>query len=131
MSTPWTLWLDAFPDAIELQQPPIIAVQSVTYVDEAGALQTLDPADYVLDSAKHPGWLVCAPGKSWPATQPGAVNAVTVRYTAGYGPTAASVPPSARHWVLLAIRQMFDARGADVPPDFCEGFLNPFRIMGV
>jgi len=136
VSTPWLLKLDAFPSAIELRQPPIIAVQSVQYLDESGTLQTLDPADYVLDEASEPGFLVPAPDKAWPATQAGAVNAVRVAYTAGYGATRTTVPPPLKFWLAAAISSMYATREIDaasprLPHDFCDGLLQPYRLLGI
>lgn len=136
VNTAWLLRLDAFPSAIELRQPPIVSVQSVQYLDEAGILQTLDPADYVLDEASEPGFLVPAPDKAWPATQAGAINSVRVAYTAGYGATAASVPLPLRQWVLLAVGSMYNTRDAasaqpQVTHAFVDHLLNPYRIMGI
>jgi len=136
ISTPWLLRLDAFPDAIELRQPPIIAVQSVQYLDEDGVLQTLSPAGYVLDNASEPGYLVPAPDAAWPATQSGAINAVRVSYTAGYGVTGASVPAPLRQWMLLALTELYETRSASaerpqVRHDFADNLLNPYRLLGL
>ena len=134
--TPWLLQLDAFPAAIVLHQPPIASVESVQYLDVDGALRTLDPADYVLDAASEPGYLVPAPDRSWPATQAGAVNTVRVRYTAGYGATAAIVPMPLKQWILLAVGSMYNTRNADAEKDqvrhgFVDALLNPYRLLGV
>ena len=133
ITTPWRLKLDAFPacGAIELLQPPVIAVQSLSYLDADGVSQTINPADYVVDTASEPGWLVPAPDKTWPATQSGAINAVTVDYTAGYGATADAVPEQLKQWMLCAIQHMHDERGWNVPEDFAPGLINPYRLMGV
>ena len=136
ITTPWLLKLDGFPDAIELASPPLIAVQSVQYLDDLGALQTLDPADYVVDTQSEPGYLVPAPEATWPTTQAGAINTVRVAYTAGYGPTGASVPAPLRHWILLAITELYETRNGSsdrpqVRHDFADGLLNEFRILGV
>lgn len=133
ISTPWRLRLDTFPPGggIELFQPPIIEVQWLKYLDVDGATQTINPADYVVDTDSEPGWLVPAPGKAWPATQGGAINTVTVDYTAGYGATAASVPEQLKQWMLCAIQHMHDERGWNVPEDFAPGLINPFRMRGI
>ena len=135
LSTPWRLTMDSFPDAFELMQPPIIAVQSVQFVDEAGVLQTLDPADYTLDTVSEPGYLVPAYGKEWPATrsQP---NAVVVNYTAGYGLLPANVPAPLKQWMLLAIGDMYGTRNASsekpvVKHNFVDGLLDPYRMVGI
>ena len=131
VSTPWLLLLDAFPCAIKLHQPPIIAVQSVQYLDEEGLLQPLAPADYVLSQAREPGFIVPAPEAVWPATQAGAIDTVRVSYTAGYGTTGASVPAPLRHWMLLAIQHLYDHRGESIPEDFAPGLIRRKRILGV
>lgn len=136
VATPWLLVLDAFPDAIRLTMPPIVSVQSVTYWDDAGVQQTLDPADYVLDAVSEPGFLVPAPGKAWPATQAGRINAVAVNYTAGYGATAADVPAPIKHWLLLAMGDLYANRERSgeqplVPQNFADGLLDTYKMWGV
>lgn len=135
ISTPWRLTMDAFPSAIRLLKPPIISVESVRFVDEEGVLQTLDPADYYLDNASEPGYLLPAYGKAWPATrcQP---NAVVVEYTAGYGATMAAVPKPLRQWMLLAIADMYGTRNASsekpkVKHQFVDGLLDYYRMVGI
>ena len=54
----WEKVLDQFPTAIQLSWPPIQSIVSVKYIDANGAQQTLAPANYVLDNAAEPGWLV-------------------------------------------------------------------------
>lgn len=64
---------------IRLSCPPIISVDSITYIDGGGAEQTLDAAAYVLSGR----YLTPAYGLGWPTSrqQP---DAVRIRYTAGY-----------------------------------------------
>jgi uncharacterized phiE125 gp8 family phage protein len=135
IQTTWVLTLDKFPDAIELMMPPVIAIASVQYVDEAGVTQVLNPADYVLDKAREPGWLVPAPGREWPATSFG-INQVIVTYTAGYGASGASVPAPLRHWMLLALTDLYENRAAHgekpaVRHSFVDSLLDPYRLLGV
>lgn len=98
--------LDAFPDAIQLSAPTF-SVEAVQYLDPDGVLRTLAPADYYVDKVTTPGYVVPARGRAWPATELH-VNAVTVDYTAGYGPTAATVPAKARLYILARLAEMFD-----------------------
>jgi len=134
VTTPWRLTLDAFPAAIKLYRPPVIAVQAVQFRDEEGVLQTLDPQDYELDRVSEPGYLVPAYGLSWPATR-AQINAVTVDYTAGYGDTGASVPMPIKQWMLLAIGDMYANRNTAsekprVRNEFAHVLLDPYRIWG-
>jgi uncharacterized phiE125 gp8 family phage protein len=101
------LTLDNFDAALKLDRPPLVSVESVKFYDVDGQLQTLDPADYLVDTAKVPGWVVPAPGRAWPATQ-GRIGAVIVDYTCGYGPTAASVPKSVALFILAKLAEQYD-----------------------
>jgi len=98
--------LDAFPDAIKLSAPTF-SVEAVRYLDPDGVSRTLNPADYYVDRVTIPGYVVPARGTSWPATE-AHVNAVSVDYTAGYGPTAATVPDEVRLYVLARLSELFD-----------------------
>jgi uncharacterized phiE125 gp8 family phage protein len=141
ITTPWLLTLDAFPcgwrgPVIELRRPPVLAVQSVQYIDAAGALQSLASGAWQLDVSTYPARLLLAPGTSWPTTQAGAVAAVRVAYTAGYGPDATTVPADLRAWMLLKIGTLYNTREADGPVqqkshDFVDNLLNLNREMGV
>lgn len=133
ISTPWAVTMDAFPSAVILFRPPVIAVQSVTYIDADGATQTLDPQDYLVDVVSEPGYLVPGVGKSWPSTQE-RINAVTVAYTAGFGTEPEDVPEPLRQWILLAVGDMYSRRNrsaekAAVPQDFADSLLDEFKIM--
>jgi uncharacterized phiE125 gp8 family phage protein len=98
--------LDRFSDAIKLSAPTF-SVEAVRFQDPDGVTRTLDPADYYVDKETKPGYIVPARGKAWPATE-AHVNAVTVDYTAGYGPTADTVPDEARLYVLGRLSELFD-----------------------
>lgn len=133
ITTTWQITLDAFPDAIALPMPPLLSVTSLQYIDLAGVLRTLSPADYIVDTASQPGYVVPGVDKAWPDTQ-ARINAVTVTYTAGYGATAADVPAPITQWILLAIGDMYAnrARSADkpvVPQRFADGLLDLYRMM--
>ena len=95
----WELTGDAFPDAIKLPHPPIVNVTLVQFYDVAGVLQTLDPQDYTVDTMSEPGWLLPAPGKTWPATA-ACVNAVVVQYVCGYGGDYSSVPAGIQGYIV-------------------------------
>lgn len=112
----WTLTLDEFPEGgIKLPMPPILSVQSIVYYDSTGAQLTLNPADYIVDTASEPGWVWLAPGKVWPETQD-RINAVTVTYKAGYlsGGTAQqqreAVPKDLRAWLLIRVATLYENR---------------------
>lgn len=110
--------LDAFPDfEIALPYGPVHAVESVTYVDAAGAPQTLSEDAYVLDDVSRPAVLLPATGTTWPETQAGAANTVTVTYSAGYtcegdSPDDSPVPARIRQVVHLFVGHYYENREA-------------------
>lgn len=99
VSQTWELTLDSFPDAIKLPHPPIASVLYVNYYDATGALQMLDPQDYLVDDKSEPGWIVPAPGRAWPATA-ARINAVEVQYVCGYGADDSAVPAAIKGYIL-------------------------------
>lgn len=128
----WRLTLDAFPDALKLYNPPIVSVSSVKYYDEDNTLQTLDPADYALDNASEPGYIVPAPDVDWPDTYD-KINAVIVEYVAGYGATAASTPKDIKLYILAKLSEVFDpnARPNEVTSSFTCRLLDRRKIWSI
>jgi len=78
--------LDNFPssDHIVLYRPPLVSVTSITYVDTAGATQTLSTNVYAVDTASQPGRVSLKYDQSWPTDCRGHYNDVTITYVAGY-----------------------------------------------
>lgn len=109
----WERVLDAFPadnGAIELPNPPILAIASVKYLEAvAGAETTLDSSSYVLDKDSEPGWLVPATDVEWPDTYD-TVNAVRVRYTAGYDADGTLCPANIKHALLIGVAEGYRNR---------------------
>lgn len=113
----WDLYLDAFPTGtdteIKIPKPPLIEVTGVFYNNTGGSEAAVDPGDYYVDSASEPGWIVPQGGATWPATLD-AINAVRIRYRAGYlngdSPPSANVPSSIRSALLLTIGAFFENR---------------------
>lgn len=110
MAQTWERTLDAFPHDgdIELGYPPVQSVESVTYVDPAGAEQTLSSGSYLLDSATIPGWVILGNDEEWPETMVTA-NAVRVRFISGYA-SAAEVPESIKTWIKLHVGEWYANR---------------------
>jgi uncharacterized phiE125 gp8 family phage protein len=84
----YDLMLDCFPCSswicpIEVPRPPLQSVVSITYIDNAGAAQTLDPSKYIVDTTTEPGRIALAWSQSWPSTRT-TINAVTIRFIAGH-----------------------------------------------
>jgi uncharacterized phiE125 gp8 family phage protein len=136
----WARVLDAFPAAeIELGVPPVQSIATITYIDPAGVTQTMDPADYSLDTTTLPGWVLPSEALvDWPDTLDTA-NAVTVTFVAGYGASGASVPESIRAWIKLQLGTLYKHREtvaagvsvAEIPGGFHDRLLDRYRLWGV
>lgn len=115
----WELVIDEFPSepdsGIVLPKPPLQSVTSVVYDDTGGIEQTVGTIDYEVDTASEPGWVV--PSLSgWPSTFEG-INAVRIRFVAGYAPGtnspidyAANVPASIKAAIKLHLGQLYENR---------------------
>jgi uncharacterized phiE125 gp8 family phage protein len=114
--------LDRFQDAIQLSAPTF-SVEAVRFLDPEGVTRTLDPADYYVDRVTVPGYIVPARGKAWPATEVHA-NAVSVDFTAGYGPTAATVPDEVRLYILARLSELFDPAAREFKETQASVFVN-------
>lgn len=119
------LKLDHFPcgsDDIRLPRPPIIEVDSITYVDVDGVTQTLNDSLYALQETGRDvqidGRIALAPDQVWPETQSGKRQAVTVTYRAGYvavgSPETVDVPEDLIHGVLLVVGELYKQRSLSV-----------------
>jgi uncharacterized phiE125 gp8 family phage protein len=113
----WRLAIDAFPcgvhgGLIELPNPPLVEVDSITYVDTNGEVQTLDESFYQVDASSRPGRLAPVYGQRWPSARR-QLNAVTIDFVAGYG-AAAAVPETIKQAILLLVGHWYANREAVV-----------------
>lgn len=98
---------------IVLPNPPLQAVVSVTYVDGNGATQTLAANQYTVLTDRTKGEIVPAYGVTWPTVR-GVVNAITVRFAAGYtdlaspAVTGVGVPDELRTAIMLQAEIIYD-----------------------
>jgi uncharacterized phiE125 gp8 family phage protein len=132
VNRPMRVTLDRFEPAIRLSAPTF-SVESVKFFDVDGQLQTLDPAYYFADQITEPGFVLPALGKAWPATS-ARLLAVQVDYTAGYGPTAATVPAAARLYILARLAELWDPATKEfketVRSNFTGRLLDSLKVYG-
>ncbi len=129
----------------ELPRPPLQSVTSIKYIDVDGVLQTVDAADYQVDTYREPGLVKPAYLESWPIVVRSDFNAVQIRYVAGYSPSgspasdldyAANVPTALKHWMKVRIANMYEFREAMVVGtivaqlhrDFVDGLLDALIV---
>ena len=113
----WELVIDSFPDnEIEIPLPPLQSVESIKYDDAGGLETTLSPSAYTVDNVSEPGWVVPIPS-GWPSNLFNGINAVRIRYVAGFTPSANSpvdladnVPASIKSAILLHVGSLYAQR---------------------
>lgn len=128
LTATWEWLLDGFPcdatEALTLPKAPLQAISTITYVDPDGAPQTWAASNYLVDApglvslgsgvyrvlgtTVTRGRLTPAYGGSWPATRH-QINAVTIRFLAGYG-AAADVPMPLKRAMLLDLGTLYENR---------------------
>lgn len=94
-----------FADLAELPVGPVQSITSITYLDDAGAEQTLSTDVYEAELTGIVPEVRLKLDQSWPVAR-GASDAITVTAVAGYE----TVPDPVRHAILLLISQWFDER---------------------
>lgn len=116
ISQVWDHRMDAPPGyAWESPIAPVLSIGSASYIDTDGATQTWSSALYQTDipagPTAGPARLMPIYNGTWPQTRD-VLNAFTVRFTAGYGTTAASVPYDIKAAIKLLIGHLYANREA-------------------
>lgn len=111
LESTFALYLDRFPDSapIVLPRAPLIAVDSIKYLDGDGVEQTLAAEDYMVELRREPGRV--HPWLSWPATQASRPDAVTITFRAGYANPDA-IPAALKHAIRLYVADVYLNRSA-------------------
>lgn len=135
----WELSLDSFPvREVQLPFAPLQSIVSVKYDDAAAVEQTVSAGDYQHDVTSEPGRLVLGPDSSWPSIND-TVNAVRIRYVAGYG-VAVDVPAPIRAAILLMVGDLYENRAAQVinagpigrvDNPTVQALLGPYRVWSL
>jgi uncharacterized phiE125 gp8 family phage protein len=109
VTSTWTYFLDSFPfgwqtdlaparstmnrfinwwaysQAIRIPRGPLQSVESIQYLPgTSGPYVTLDPSNYMIDTASAPGIVYPAPNYYWPLNNYAQHNAVQINFTSGY-----------------------------------------------
>ena len=131
----WDWFLDGFCQSFVVPIPPLQSVTSIKYLDTAGVEQTLDAGTYRVDAVSEPGRIALDYGKTWPSTYP-VINAVTVRFVAGYG-AAGAVPEPIKQAMLILIGELYEQREESLVgtiqssvPFGVRALLTPYKVWG-
>jgi len=109
----WNMYLDCFPSSnyqpIKVLNPPLVSIDSITYVDGNGDVQTWDSSEYRVDTKSMPARITPASGYSWPSIS-NVTNAITIQFTAGYGDDGSDVLEDLRQAMLMLIGHWYENR---------------------
>ncbi|MDE2441879.1 MAG: head-tail connector protein [Betaproteobacteria bacterium] len=111
----------------------LLSVESIKYTDPGGVLQTMNAADYKVDTMSEPARIVPAFGKNWPTTRQ-EISAVEVNFTVGYG-AAAAVPEGIKAAIIMYAKAHYEAAFDDAKNNeydrrmrAIDALLIPYRV---
>ena len=136
-SQKWKLVIDDFPnqDYIELAFPPLLSVQSVTYINSEGVSATMSASEtsgYIIDTSREPGGIFLSYNGQWPSFTGYPYNAVEIIYTCGY--TSTTVPKKTKDAILKMIGLLDEHRIVGIPTEDMQeidNLLQSKRIISV
>ena len=107
----------------------VSSVEFVKYYDENSVQQTWDSSLYLVDNYRKQARICLMPNVTFPTYDSDRYNGVSVRYTAGFGTTAADVPGAIKQAMLLIIGSLYNAREDSVKrlPSMSEYLLQPYK----
>lgn len=104
----WTL--DGFFNQFCLPRCPVISVDQFDYVDQQGVTQTLAPSGYQVDTTDPlEARIRPAYNQHWPVAR-AVYSAVTIDFTAGFGPDADSVPELVKQAIKVVVNDFYEHR---------------------
>ena len=110
MQQQWTLELRHLDTATQLPHPPLVSVDSPTYVDTDNVTQVVDPATYQIYTASYPGLLVRMLDQQWPTgVSQSILYPWQVLYTVGAA-TQQDVPQGVRQAILMLAGYFYEHR---------------------
>lgn len=86
--------------SLPISNPPLVSVSSITYLDENGVLQLLDPASYRVSRAGLYPNVLPVINSYWPSTLD-VDDAVTLEYIAGWASKPSEVPFGLREAIII------------------------------
>lgn len=138
------LYIDgALRTGIELPYPPLVSVDSITYIDTDGDVTTLATTEYDVHTWREPGIVVQEWNSTWPSFR-GEPDAIRVNFTAGYAPGSPNdengyqevLPAKLKLWMQARISTLYENREQfevghivqDIPRDFADSLLDSLVV---
>ena len=123
--------LDGFPHTPALlPRSPVMTFTSLKYYDTADTEYSLTLTDLHIDTDSDPARIILDYGLTWPSIVLREGSSVIIRYSAGYGATAASVPAKVRLAILFLVGYWYENRAIEFtdPPGTFYDLLRPDRL---
>lgn len=126
-----TLKMDSWPgEAIELPRPPLISITAVETLDEDDTATEYSSDYYYIITTQEPGLLILKFGVTPPQNTERYYGGYQIRYKAGYGTTASSVPSAIKDSIKQWATAMYENRAIiEEPPMEVKIVLSKYRIM--
>lgn len=124
----WNVYFDFFPELpVFLPRSPVQSLLSIDYTDSDGS-HALNLDNFIIDVGACPARLSFKNGCSWPAVSLQNMNALSIRYIAGYGDTAEDVPDEIKDAIALYCVWRNENRAGEGP--IPKAFYNLLRGHG-
>jgi len=146
----WEMSFDGFPCLpLCFPRPPLLQLMSISYFEtdnsetqlyydgtnpvtttEEGGAEPETNGDFIIDRSGDPGRLGHAYLKTWPSVVLRPIDAVRVRFAAGYGLEASDVPQSVRDAIILYCTWRNENRAGEIEkiPEHFFNLLRPERM---
>jgi uncharacterized phiE125 gp8 family phage protein len=130
MTSTWDYYLPQFPDCgyITIPNPPLQSVTSITYTDSDNTATVWASSNYLVSTRGALGRIVPAYSVTWPSFTARPIDALVVRYVAGYGAGAGDVPEAIRHAMLLLIGHLYEHRESVASQSAGNLFVMPMGV---
>jgi uncharacterized phiE125 gp8 family phage protein len=101
--------------SIVLPYPPLISLESITYVDSATIANVIPIDDGSIRAWKGtPGYITLSKTSYYPPWLGMPSSAVEIVYKAGYGVDASKVPPTIKIAILMLVAHYFENRNTEI-----------------
>ena len=118
-----------------LPKPPLSSVVQILTYDANGASSVYNANHYFVDHRGIPGSIVLKEASAVP--QPGQVaNGIEIKFIAGYGSTAVSVPAPLRQAIKLLAAALYEARGEEdatrlIEKSAAAALMHPYKRLSL
>lgn len=113
---------DQWPNVFWLPRCPVQSITSVKYYDTDDTEYTLNTSVTDTDTDSEPARISLGYGQVWPTTTLRYLNAIKVRYVAGYGDDATTTPGAVKAAIMLYCDHAYENRTGEteVPKQFWD-----------